>query len=253
MNHRYFSSLDWVLRNNLWLLVSSLTLIASLAWIYILSGAGMSMAPVSWTPSYAVIILAMWWVMMVAMMLPSAGPVILLAAAINSRSQASTLPYGRAGFFTAGYLLVWLVFSIIATAMQWYLQEANQLSMTLQSNNHLFSGCILLAAGLWQLSPIKQACLRHCRSPVWFLTRRRRPGNWGSLLMGAEHGSYCLGCCWFLMALLFVGGVMNLYWIAGLAIYVLMEKLLPFGAVLSNIIGWILLGWGGYYFVGAIA
>lgn len=260
------SPVESILKHERRMVVSALLLVGFMAWVYTLSGAGMGMSvfemtrqgqesmsmdgspmpmPITvWTLAYAVLMLAMWWVMMIAMMLPSAAPTILLAAALNSRSRANQPPYGGAGFFTLGYLLAWLFFSAVAVAVQWYLQNTGQLSAMVQSQNQFITGGLLVAAGGWQFSPIKQACLRHCRSPVEFLTRRRRAGNRGALLMGIEHGSYCLGCCWFLMALLFVGGVMNIYWIAGLALYVLVEKLLRYGERIGTAVGMFLVGWG---------
>ena len=253
------SWLESLLKRDRRVVGAALVLVAALAWGYTLAGAGMGMSafeltshatestgtsgstmwmPVTeWTVAYAALLLVMWWMMMVAMMLPSAAPTILLAAALNRRSTSGRPPYGAASFFTAGYLLAWLFFSVVAVAAQWALQDSGQLSAMMRSTSPYLTGGLLLAAGLWQFTPIKQACLRHCRSPVEFLTRRRRAGNTGVLAMGVEHGTYCLGCCWFLMALLFAGGVMNLYWIAGLALYVLAEKLLPYGAQVGRVAG----------------
>ena len=253
------SPVEKVLRRNRQVVVSALVLVAALAWIYTLAGVGMetnafemtypasaptmpgdstmSMAAREWSPGYAGIMLTLWWVMMVAMMLPSAAPTILLAAAINRRANTDGPPYGPAGFFTAGYLLAWLGFSVVAVAAQWALESGGQLSAMMQSRSAYLTGGLLIAAGLWQLTPIKQACLRHCRSPVDYLVRHRRPGNRGALIMGMGHGTYCLGCCWFLMALLFVGGVMNLFWIVGLALFVLAEKLLARGVWFGRVAG----------------
>lgn len=254
------SSVERLLRRDRQIVASVLVLVAVFAWVYTLHGVGMemnafemthtpsvsvttggstmsmamdgnmSMSVPQWSAGHAGIMLAMWWFMMVAMMLPSAAPTILLAAALNRRSNGDRPPYGAAGFFTAGYLLAWLFFSAVAVATQWTLERSDLLSFMMQSTSSNLTGGLLLAAGLWQLTPIKQACLRHCRSPVEYLTRHRRPGNCGALVMGMGHGTYCLGCCWFLMALLFAGGVMNLYWIVGLALFVLVEKMFAHGA-----------------------
>ncbi len=256
--------LEQLLRRDRRLVVAALVLVAALAWIYTLAGVGMEMSAFgmtravmpgqqtatamatnggtptgghAWDAGYAAVMLAMWWVMMVAMMLPSAAPTILLAAAINRRSGTRSPPYGSAGFFTAGYLVVWLVFSATAVALQWTLTLAGLLSPMLESTSYRLTAALLIAAGLWQLTPIKQACLKHCRSPVHYLVRHRRPGNFGALVMGAGHGSFCLGCCWFLMALLFAGGVMNLYWIVGLALFVLVEKTLARGVWFGRVAG----------------
>jgi predicted metal-binding membrane protein len=255
------SQVEQVLRRDRQVVVAALLLVVALAWVYTLAGVGMEMnalemtypasAPMmtgdlttstsmsmpQWSAGYAGVMLTMWWVMMVGMMLPSAAPTILLAAAINRRSNTDRPPYGPAGFFAAGYLLAWLCFSAVAVAAQWALESGGQLSVTMQSTSAYLTGGLLLAAGLWQLTPIKQACLRHCRSPMDYLVRHRRPGIRGALFMGIGHGTYCLGCCWFLMALLFAGGVMNLYWIVGLALFVLAEKVLARGEWFGRLSG----------------
>ncbi|MCP4335131.1 MAG: DUF2182 domain-containing protein [Gammaproteobacteria bacterium] len=127
--------------------------------------------------------------------------------------------------FASRFPSVLLIISLTAVIAQMVLERSGLLSTMMHSSSTYLTAGLLVSAGIWQLSPVKQACLRYCRSPVEFVTRHRRPGNQGALVMGLHHGTYCLGCCWFLMALLFVGGVMNLYWIAGLALFVLIEKL----------------------------
>jgi predicted metal-binding membrane protein len=236
--------------------LAAVTLVAA---YYIVAGAGMGMTAVQmtasmkhmgpalakdWSAAYALTMFLMWWVMMIAMMLPSATPVILLAAALNRRSQVEVQPFGSAAAFTLGYLLAWAVFSLVAIAIQFFLEQSGVLAMHLESVSTVVTGLLLVSAGAWQLSPMKNACLNHCRSPVEFLTRFRRPGTVGALHMGAHHGLYCLGCCWFLMALLFAGGVMNLYWIVGLALFVFAEKVLTIGRGLGRIAGVCLLAWG---------
>ena len=146
--------------------------------------------------------------------------------------------------FAAGYLLVWGSFSAIATVLQWSLESARLLSPMLETTSRWLGAGILIAAGLWQLTPLKAMCLRHCRTPLGFLIGHWRAGPLGALRMGLEHGAYCLGCCWFLMALLFFGGIMNLYWIAGLAVYVLLEKTVAHGHWLGRIAGVALVAWG---------
>ncbi len=226
---------------------SGLALIVALSWAYLPGGAGVGMDghdmpgmsmeemdPQPWNLEYAALMFLMWWIMMAAMMLPSAAPVVLLAAALNRKSRPDRMPYGATGFFLAGYLLAWAGFSLLAVLAQWWLAQTGFLSAMMQLSSRQLAGALLIAAGLWQLTPVKHACLRRCRSPAQFLTERRRSGGVGALAMGVEHGAYCLGCCWLLMALLFVGGVMNFYWIAGLAVYVLGEKLLPVGHRLAR-------------------
>jgi predicted metal-binding membrane protein len=204
--------------------------------------------PVDWTFNYAVLMFLMWWIMMIAMMLPSAAPMILLHAMVDHKTKARA---GKAGgpwptaSFTLGYLLTWSVFSLTAAVLQWAFEMAGLLSpMLMNSTSTVFAGAILVLAGIYQLTPIKQACLKHCRGPISFLSHHWRPGTGGALIMGVHHGAYCLGCCWGLMAILFFGGIMNLYWIIGLALIVLLEKLLPLGRGLSLVTGGLLLVWG---------
>ena len=170
---------------------------------------------------------------------------LLLFALINRKQRSRGRPFVPTGVFAAGYLIVWGLFSVIATLLQWALEGTGLLSSMMVSTSALLGGCLLLAAGAWQLTPIKQACLRHCRSPIAFLSGNWRNGRGGAFLMGVRHGVYCLGCCGFIMGLLFYGGVMNLYWIIGLAVFVLIEKLTPAGHWISKAVGIGLLGWGG--------
>lgn len=189
----------------------------------------MVMQPAIWSPAYAGLMLTMWWVMMVAMMLPGATPAVLLFARINRKERLADRPYVPTGLFAAGYLAVWGGFSALATALQWKLQGVGLVSSMMTTTSVWLSSAILVAAGVWQLTPIKSICLRHCRSPISFLAQRWRPGRMGAFRLGIDHGAYCLGCCWFLMGLLFFGGVMNLFWISGLAAFILLEKTLPMG------------------------
>jgi predicted metal-binding membrane protein len=253
-------SLESILKRDRWIVAGGLAFVVAIGWIYLLSGAGMGhggadatagvmredadMTPGAWTLRYAVVMFFMWWIMMAAMMLPSAAPILLLVAALNRKSEPQRRPYGPTGLFAAGYLIAWAGFSVVAVGVQWWLTQNGVVSATLQATSRTLAGGLLIAAGLWQLTPVKRACLRHCRSPMWFLTQRRRSGKYGGAVMGLEHGVYCLGCCWLLMALLFVGGVMNLYWVVGLAVYVLGEKLLPAGQGLRRLAAAALLLWG---------
>jgi predicted metal-binding membrane protein len=239
-------------RDRLVLLAALLSVLA-LAWSWLLSGAGMGMSPADmtamagmdgwlmrpavWTPAYAALIFAMWWVMMVAMMLPSAAPMLLLFARVNRQDKAAKSPLAPTALFSLGYLLSWGAFGVAATALQWSLESTRLLSPMLETTNRWLGACILIAAGLWQLTPIKAMCLRQCRTPLSFLMARWRPGSLGALRMGVEHGAFCVGCCWFLMLLLFFGGVMNLYWIVGLSVYVLVEKMVPLGQRLGRVAG----------------
>jgi len=218
------------------------------------SMAGMSMSPVTWTPGYAAMMFSMWWLMMVAMMLPSAAPMVLLHAVImrkaltraedaEPRTPSHRLRSATTAFI-AGYLVMWGAFSLVAVVAQWALERGELLTAMMTPMSTLLGSGLLLAAGLWQLTPLKTACLRHCRSPIGFLSTHWRSGVGGAFGMGIEHGVFCLGCCWFLMALLFYGGVMNLIWIIGLALFVLAEKMLPAGVAFGRVTGLLLIGWG---------
>lgn len=183
------------------------------------------------------IIAAMWATMMVAMMLPSAAPAILLYARVHRHSTEAPPPTAA---FLAGYLACWLGFALLAASLQ--LAIASPVTMAVESR--VGAAALLVAAGLYQLSPLKDACLKRCRSPAEFITRHYRPGSLGAARLGLLHGAYCVGCCWLLMALLFVGGVMNLVWVAALTLLVAAEKLLPGGAWIARIAGIAFIGWG---------
>jgi predicted metal-binding membrane protein len=237
-------ALEHVLRRDRLIVVVGVAGVVALAWVYLVAGAGidmsmadMPMEPMPWSTFYAALLFTMWWVMMIAMMVPSAAPMVLLFTAIKRKQGASVSPSIEAWVFLSGYLLIWAGFSLVAVLAQWGLERAGLLSMAMASTSATLGGVILLAAGLYQFTPVKSACLRYCQSPVLFLSRHWRPGVVGALRMGLRHGSYCLGCCWFLMALLFVSGIMNLVWIAGIALYVACEKLLPLGRGLSRAAG----------------
>jgi predicted metal-binding membrane protein len=238
-------ALEGALKRQRAVVLGALCAVAAAAWAYILAGAGMDMAMVAqWDLGYAGVMFAMWWVMMVAMMLPSAAPMLLLFAAMNRKQRESGNTYVPTALFAAAYLLVWAAFSSLAVALQWGLESAALLSPALSSASAVLGGVLLAAAGLYQLTPLKQACLKHCRSPLSFVMGRWRGGPGGAFRMGIEHGAYCVGCCWFLMGLLFFGGVMNLYWIAGLAAFVLLEKTVPAGHWAGRAVGLGLLAWG---------
>jgi len=178
-------------------------------------------------------------------MLPSAAPMLLLFARVNRKDKEAGAPLVPIALFAAGYLLVWGGFCAVATALQWGLESARLLSPMLVTTNKWLGAGILIAAGLSQFTPLKAICLRPCPTPLGFLLGSWRRGRLGALRMGLEHGAFCLGCCWFLMALLFFGGVMNLYWIAGLAVFVLLEKTIPLGHWLGRVAGVVLVAWGG--------
>lgn len=233
-------------------IVAALAGLVALSWLYLyvlaadMSAMGDMTMPMP--PKGAVdlvLLLAMWWVMMIGMMLPSAAPMLLTFAAISRRRRARAQPYVPTALFAAGYLLGWLAFSVAATLAQWGLEQAALLSpMQMTTTSPLLGGMLFIAAGVYQLTPLKHACLRLCRSPFDFVANHWRDGAGGALRMGFSHGLYCLGCCWILMALLFVGGVMNLIWIAVLAAVVLVEKLFPAGVWIARAGGVLLIAFG---------
>jgi len=200
--------------------------------------------PMPWSLADALLMLSMWAVMMIGMMLPSALPMILLYQQMLRRYLATPQRHLALLLFCLAYLVVWGGFSLIATALQWGLDQLALLSPAMRSQSHWLAAGLLLAAGVYQWLPGKAACLAHCRGPVLFLMSHWRAGVAGGWHMGLSHGLYCLGCCWALMGLLFVGGVMNLLWVALIGAYVLLEKILPHGLWLSRIAGLLLIAWG---------
>lgn len=222
-----------ILRYEQALIVCTVALLTVLAWAFLLRH--MSMAAMG-PPLTALI--AMWWLMMLAMMLPSATPAVLLYARVRQTRGGGTA-IAQTWVFLAGYLAVWLAFSVAAALAQTLVAES---SMALR--NSAAQSALLVVAGLYQLSPLKSVCVSQCRSPGQFISHHWRPGWEGAVRLGVIHGAYCVGCCWMLMALLFVGGVMNLLWVVGLTLLVASEKLLP--AELSNpkVSGVALILWG---------
>jgi predicted metal-binding membrane protein len=243
-------SLEGLLRRDRAVAIVGLAVLAGLAWLYLVrldrGMADMSMAQMApWTAADIALAVLMWAVMMVAMMLPAAAPMILVFIAINRRRRAAPgAPYVDTGIFVLGYLAVWSAFSVGAAVVQWALHEAALLSPEMLTVAPSVGGALLVGAGLYQLTPLKYACLSRCQSPLGFVLREWREGTRGALVMGLRHGLFCLGCCWVLMALLFVGGVMNLVWVAAIAALALFEKVLPAGRVVSWAAGMTLIVWG---------
>ena len=240
------------------LILASIGAITVLAWIYLfhlahqmslavaqsnmMAAMGMTVdAP--WAAADFFLTFAMWAVMMVGMMGPSAAPMILLAGAARARGGATGVS-AAAGIFGLGYVAVWTVFSAAAAFAQWGLHKAALLSAGMAVSSRPVAAAVLIVAGLYQLTPWKNGCLIHCRSPLDFLMTHWREGAWGAFEMGATHGTYCLGCCWALMIVLFAVGVMNLAWVAGLAAFVLLEKIGPKGALVARLSGVVLIGFG---------
>jgi predicted metal-binding membrane protein len=245
------AALEAVLARDRIVVLGGLILVAALGWLYLLMMAGMDdvAAPAlrPWSAGDFAMMFSMWAVMMVAMMLPSATPLLLAHARMLRDQEEKARERGSAarrrgtiaptGVLAAGYLVAWTAFSLAATVLQWALERAALVSPRMVATTPYFGAALLLAAGIYQLTPLKRACLAHCRSPIAFLMHHWRAGAAGALRMGIEHGFYCIGCCWFLMALLFVGGVMNLLWIAAISIFVLVEKVAPRGEILARAAG----------------
>jgi predicted metal-binding membrane protein len=270
-------TLDVLLSRDRWIVGGCLAMLCLIAWIWLARhAAGMSAAspgaaagmagmnmpgmimPTLPAPAPAHLFadwlgaFVMWTVMMAAMMLPSAAPMILLYSAFARGVKAQGAVLAPTLAFAGVYLLLWAAFSAVAAAAQVLLAQAHWLSAeTLRLNGGRIAGGLLALAGLYQLTPIKRACLEQCRSPLSFVTRLWRPGWMGALRLGLAHGAFCIGCCWMLMALLFVGGVMSLAWVAVLAVVVLIEKAAPIGERGARVVGYVALVAGAALILGA--
>jgi predicted metal-binding membrane protein len=253
-----------VLRRERWIIGAALAGTAAVAWVYMiheargmnLTGAceclGLQMGgagSADWPAGSLLPLFLMWSGMMVAMMLPSATPMILTFAGVSRNRRRQQRPYVSVSIFAAGYVAVWTAFSALAAVAQWILHRQALLSPGMASTSAWLGGMLLLAAGVFQFTPLKRTCLTHCRTPLDFIMTRWREGAGGAFRMGVEHGVFCAGCCWALMSLLFVAGVMNLLWIAALTLLVGLEKLLPRGRWLSSVTGVILTAWGTFVIV----
>jgi predicted metal-binding membrane protein len=254
------STLEAVLRRDRLIVAVALGLLVVLAWAYVLwlvadmamggmdmtgfrmvpAGIGM-MIPASapWTAVEFAFVFVMWAVMMVGMMAPSAAPMILIYARVGRQAKASGKPLAATGWFAAGYFLAWIGFSLVAALVQWGVERAALLNSQMASASNVLGAIVLIAAGVYQWTPLKDACLIQCQAPLQFLIRHGgfRGDLQGCVSLVFRHGLYCVGCCWVLMALLFVGGVMNVLWIALLALLVLFEKLTPFGRWVARAVG----------------
>jgi predicted metal-binding membrane protein len=244
-----------IIQRERWIIGGCLAAMAIVAWLYLfdtrtampgMDMSGMDMSRMTamampemynWTPAAVFLLFVMWAVMMVAMMMPSATPMVLAFLSLNQSRSAVERPLVPVGIFVAGYLTVWTAFSLIAALAQWRLHEAALLSAAMAATSPVLSGGLLIAAGIFQWTPFKRACLKSCRSPLSFIMSEWRDGTWGAFVMGLRHGAYCVGCCWALMALLFVAGVMNLAWVAVIALFVMAEKILTKEGLLSRAAG----------------
>lgn len=251
--------MEIILKRDRWITIAGLAAITLLAWGYMvreargmnLTGAcccaGMKMSgpdTTPWDTATLIPLFLMWTEMMVAMMLPSATPMILTFAKVQRNRREQERPFTATGIFLLGYLAIWTGFSALAAIMQWVLHAKALLSPMMVSSSPWLGGALLLAAGIFQWTPLKKACLAGCCSPLNFLMTGWREGRMGAFLMGLNHGAFCLGCCWFLMLLLFVAGVMNIWWIAAISVLVLIEKLAPSGLWLGRIAGALFAAWG---------
>ena len=259
------TSIEALLQKDKLVTVAAIAVLTAIAGIYTVFGVGMKMSaiemtpgltqskmampnmeamkkmvmePASWSITYGVLVFLMWWVMMVAMMLPSASPMILLYTALIRRTQEARNIFWEVSLFVLGYLIAWAIFSIFAALLQSQLELRGWMSpMMMEATNNYLIVIILISAGVYQLTPLKTVCLEKCRQPASFLTGYKNTWVSSPLRIGLVHGFYCLGCCWFLMGLLFFGGIMNLYWIVGLIIFVAVEKLHEKGVFLGKVLG----------------
>lgn len=245
-------TLETLVRRDRVVIGVALAVIVAGAWLYLLrlahetsamampgmeSMPGMEMAMPPWSRIDVAALAAMWAVMMVAMMMPSAAPMIVMFTTVHRRRAAAGRPAVPTTIFVAAYVLVWTAFSVVAALAQSALHAAALLSPTMAAESPLLAGGLLVLAGVFQWTPLKHACLAACSSPLSFIMSRWREGRRGAFVMGLRHALYCLGCCWALMALLFVGGVMNLLWVAVIAVAVLVEKVVPRGDLVGRVAG----------------
>ena len=225
-----------LLRRDRLVVLGSLGAVTALAWAYLVwSAAKMTgtAAPMDmmglrpWAFADFLLVFLMWTIMMVGMMVPTATPMTLIYAAVARKAEGQGTVVAPTSTFVSGYVAVWTLFSLVATIAQWGLDRAALLSPMMVATSPALGAALLIAAGIYQLTPAKTACLIRCQSPIHFIAQHWRPGVRGAFRMGFQHGAFCLGCCWLLMGLLFVGGVMNLLWIAAIALFVLLEKVVP--------------------------
>jgi predicted metal-binding membrane protein len=254
-------ALESILKRDRLLVLAGLTGITVLAWGYMVHEAramtntgvcccaGMKMGGPdagSWSAVQLLPLFLMWTEMMVAMMIPSAAPMILMFAGLNRKRLEQQRPFVPTGIFVLGYLAAWTAFSGLAAAAQWSLHGLALLSPGMATTSPYLGAAVLVAAGVFQWTPLKNACLTHCRSPLAFFMTDWREGKMGAFIMGLKHGAFCTGCCWLLMAILFVAGVMNIWWVGIISVVVLLEKVTPKGLWLGRAAGILLVAWGGW-------
>jgi predicted metal-binding membrane protein len=239
-------------------LIVVLILLPAACWLWVvamardmygpMSGASAWMMTVTWDTPRLLLLWAMWAAMMAGMMLPSAAPLLLLYARAMRNREGLGNPHARIYAMALGYLTVWAGFSLAATALQRLLAETSVLTMMMEPSSDRLAAALLILAGLYQLTPFKDACLSACRSPMALLSKNWHEGVGGAFRMGLSHGMYCLGCCWAMMLLLFAGGVMNLAVILALTALVAFEKIAPFGQQSARVSAALLLALGGWMF-----
>lgn len=246
-------SLQW---RDQYLIVSSLAVLVMLAWIYLLKldmnmpdMSGMAMGMRDWSSTDFIMMLLMWVIMMIAMMVPSAMRTVMIYSRIVSKAQTSGRSIAPTYLFVSGYVCIWSFFSLIATILQWLLERLALVSPMMVSSSAYLGAILLICAGVYQLTPLKDVCLKHCQSPTQFITNNFKKGGIGAFQLGLKHGAYCLGCCWALMGLLFIGGVMNLFWILAISLFVLAEKLLPAQIRTARITGILMVLSGGVFLI----
>lgn len=249
--------LENLLKRDRAIVMTGLVLVTALAWAYVFylaHGTKEAATPHIQPLGGLDFLLAfvMWAVMMTAMMVPSAAPTILIFATINRKRREQGNPFVHIGFFLLSYLAAWAGYSALAAVTQWGLHNAAMLSPKMALASPILSGGLLLTAGVFQFTPLKYACLTRCRTPVGFIMTEWREGRRGAFIMGLRNGNYCVGCCWALMALIFVAGVMSLLWMAIIAAFVLLEKVAPGGRRVSHISGLLFIAWGIWMVVGGL-
>jgi predicted metal-binding membrane protein len=248
-------SLAFILKKDRFVVLMALSILCVLSWLYIIylynqmypmnMDAFLFAMPMtsSWSWTDFVLLFLMWFVMMIAMMMPSVAPLVLIFTSINRKRQQQKNPFVSSGYLISGYFLVWAAFSLFATILQWLLQRASLLNPEMITTSRILGGIIFILAGLFQFTPLKNTCLNTCRSPMGFIHQYWKDGKSGAWRMGIQNGIFCLGCCWILMLLLFVSGIMNIVWIAIISLFVLIEKVSS-AKVISFIAGIGLIAYG---------
>ena len=244
-------TVESLVRRDRVILLSSVGLLAGIAWLAMVRGHADGMTAHHTTAAPLGLTFAVWMVMMVAMMLPPVMPWILLFSAVSRNRAPSAWPFTAVATFAGGYFTVWAVYSLAAASLQLVLQRHALLSAVDLGVGPYAGGALLLLAGLFQVSPLKAACLRHCRSPLGFFLTRWREGPIGAYRMGLQHGAYCVGCCWALMMLSFALGVMNLLWMTALTLFLCLEKIAPGGGTSSRLSGLVFMAWGLWMLIGS--